>query len=222
MIRALIVEDHGIVREGLILILQQTDDIVVVGAAGDGATAKRLFERLLAENTVDIVITDLGLPDINGLEIVRHVKAQAPQVRTLILSMLSGDEQIRGMLEAGADGYILKQSAGQDLAQAIRTVMGGDTALSPLVARRMVQQVRRGRERDRHADMLSNREQQVLHLLADGSTSKEAARVLGLRTKTVENHRARILEKLRVSNTAAAIGLAYQEGLLVAGHPDTA
>lgn len=222
MIRALIVDDHGIVREGLELILRQTDDIIVVGTAPDGANAIRLFERLLAENAVDIVITDLGLPDIDGLDIVRHIKGRAPQIRTLILSMLSGDEQIRGMLAAGVDGYLLKQAAGQELAQAIRTVMGGDTALSPVVARRMMRQARRGSERDRHADMLSNREQEVLRLLADGSTSKEAARVLGLRTKTVENHRARILEKLQVTNTAAAIGMAYQEGILIPGHPDTA
>lgn len=212
-IRVLLVEDHEIVRDGLKLILQRSDDIVVVGEAADGTSAVRAFERLADAETLDMVITDLGLPDMDGLEVVRRIKARNPEVRVLILSMFDDEDHITGMLEVGADGYVLKQSVGQDLAQAIRTVMSGEIFLSPVIARRMVQQVRRGRERERHTDLLTNREREVLGMLAEGSTSKEVARVLGLRTKTVENHRARILEKMGVSNTAAAIGMAYQEGL---------
>ena len=120
----------------------------------------------------------------------------------------------RGMLDAGADGYLLKQSAAQELPESIRVVARGETALSPAVARLLLRQVRRGRERERNRDTLTERERQVLGELAAGRTSKEIARTLGVAAKTVDNHRARILHKLGATNTAAAVQLAYREGLL--------
>lgn len=215
-IRVLLVEDYGTIREGLRLLLQGAGGIDVVGVADDGEGGLRLFKRLVAGEGVDVVVTDLGLPDIDGLEVARRIKADHPQMRVLLLSIFADDAHIQGMLEVGADGYVLKQITGQELAQAIRTVAGGEMALSPLIARRMAMQVQRNRERNRHADQLSAREREVLGQLAIGATSKEVARQLGLSKKTVENHRARILEKLSVSNTAA-VGLAYQEGLLQDG-----
>ena len=211
-IRVILIEDHAMVREGLKLILQQAPDIAVLGEAGDGAGGLRLLQRLAAEGGVDVLVTDLGLPDLSGLEVTRRAKALLPGLRVLLVTMYTGEEHIRGMLDAGADGYLLKQSAAQDLPEAIRVVARGETALSPTVARLLLRQVRRGRER--RADLLSGRERQVLGELAEGQTSKEIARRLGLSPKTVENHRARILEKLGVANTAAAIGLAFQQGLV--------
>jgi DNA-binding NarL/FixJ family response regulator len=213
-IRVILVEDHAMVREGLKLILQQAPDIAVLGEAGDGAGGLQLLQRLAAEGGVDVLVTDLGLPDLGGLEVTRRAKALLPGLRVLLVTMYTGEEHIRGMLDAGADGYLLKQSAAQELPAAIRVVARGETALSPSVARLLLKQVQRGRERERHGDNLTERERQVLGALAEGRTSKEIAARLVLSTKTVENHRARILEKLQVANTAAAIGLAYQQGLV--------
>jgi DNA-binding NarL/FixJ family response regulator len=211
-IRVVLIEDHGIVREGLKLILQQAPDIAVLGEAGDGAGGLRLLQRLAAEGGVDVLVTDLGLPDLGGLEVARRAKALLPGLRVLLVTMYTGEEHIRGMLDAGADGYLLKQAAAQELPAAIRVVARGETALSPAVARRLLTQGRRGRER--HGDPLTERERQVLAELAAGRTSKEIARRLGLAAKTVDNHRARLLRKLGVATTGAAIAKAYREGLL--------
>ncbi len=218
-IRVILVEDHGIVRAGLKLILHHEPDIDVVGDAAEGREGVNLFARYSLDDAmggpVDVVVTDLGLPDIGGLEVVRRVKELRPAVRVLILTMYADDEHIRGMLESGADGYLLKSAASHELAAAIRTVARGEVAISPVVARRLMSQFQRRREQERYATILTERERQVLNLLAEGATSKELAQQLGLSTKTVENHRSRILEKLGVANTAAAINLAAQHGLLV-------
>ena len=213
-IRVLLIEDHGIVREGVKLILDGAPNIEVVGEAVEGDQGVRLFERLAATDGVDVVVTDLGLPGISGLEVTRRIKALRPQARVLLLTMHADDEHIRGMLEQGADGYLLKQAAGQELVEAITVVARGETFLSPMVARRLMTQVQRGRERERYSALLTERERELLALLAEGATSKEIAQRLGLSVKTVENHRANILDKLGVANTAAAIGLAYQQGLI--------
>ena len=213
-IRVLLIEDHGIVREGVKLILQGAPNIEIVGEAVAGDQGVRLFERLVATDGVDVVVTDLGLPDISGLEVTRRIKALRPQTRVLLLTMHADDEHIRGMLEQGADGYLLKQAAGQELVEAITVVARGETFLSPMVARRLMTHAQRGRERERYSALLTEREREILALLAEGATSKEIAQRLRLSTKTVENHRANILDKLGVANTAAAIGLAYQQGLI--------
>ena len=215
-IRVLLIEDHAIVRDGLRLILQGAPDLAVVGDAPDGERGLHLLERLGDAGGVAVVVTDLDLPGISGLEVLRRIKARRPAARVLLLTMHADDEHIRGMLELGADGYLLKQAAGHELAQAIRAVARGETFLSPAVARRVLTQVRRGQERGPDPGALSERERQVLSLLAAGATSKEIAGRLGLTPKTVDNHRARILGKLGVTNTAAAVALGYQQGLIAA------
>lgn len=220
MIRILLIEDHGIVREGLRLLMQQTDDIVVAGEASTGRGGIQVLQRLMSDpaTAIDVLVTDLGLPDISGLEVTRQAKELFPQVRVLLLTMYDDmyddDEHIRGMLETSADGYLLKQSAGKELAEAIRVIASGETVLSPSIARRLMTDLRRKNAKNNPSNDLSEREQQVLMLLAEGATSKLAARTLGLSPKTIENHRARILEKLGVVNTAAAITLAFQQGLI--------
>ena len=218
-IRLLLVEDHQLVREAVRLLLELEPDLAVVGEAADGEAGLRLFARLAAEGRVDVVVTDLGLPGIDGLALTRGVKALAPAVPVMLLTMHAEDEYLRGMAEVGADGYVLKQAIGAELCAAIRAVMRGEPGLSPAVAGRLVRALRRGGEQGRRAEALSAREREVLGLLAAGLTSKEVAGRLGLTTKTVENHRASILAKLAAANTAAAIGLAHREGLLDhAGH----
>ena len=213
-IRVLLVEDHHLVREGLTLLLEREPDLTVAGEAADGEAGLRRFARLAAEGQVDVVVTDVGLPGLDGLELTRRVKARAPGTPVVLLTMHDEDEYLRGMLAAGADGYVLKQAAGQHLCAAIRAVMRGEPGLAPALAGRLLRLLRRGEPRGRASDALSGRERQVLGLLAAGATSKEVARRLGLSVKTVDNYRARILDKLDVVNTAAAIGLAHRDGLL--------
>ncbi len=214
MIRVLLIDDHAIFRQGVRLILQETPDIVVVGEATTGAEGVACCVAL--GESVDVVVTDLALPDIDGLEVLRQVKALGITVRVILLTMYSDDEHIRGMVQAGADGYVLKQVAVEKLIEAIRMVHRGETALSPLIARRLMAQMQRDRgpDRGRSADQLSARERQILRLLATGLTSKEIARDLDLSVNTIDNHRSRILSKLGVSNTTAAIRLASRQGVI--------
>ena len=212
--RVLLIEDHHLVREGVKLLLTREPGMVVAGEAADGEAGLRLVARLVAAGAVDVVVTDVGLPGIDGLELTRRVKALAPGLPVVLLTMHDEDEYLRGMAAAGADGYVLKQHTGQDLCAAIRAVMRGEPGLSSAVAGRLLRLLRQGEPRGRATDRLSAREREMLGLLAAGLTSKEAAGRLGLSVKTVENHRARILEKLGVANTVAAIGLAHRDGLL--------
>ena len=214
-IRLLLIEDHTIVREGLKLLFAQLPGMRLIGDAANGEDGVRLFERLLRQGQlIDVVVSDLGLPDISGIEVTRRIKAARPETRVLILSMYADQEHIAGILESGVDGYLLKQSSPAELADAVQAVARGDMALSPAIARRLVTQMQRQLQREQLVQALTEREQQVLALLAQGGTSKQIARDLGLSIKTVENHRARILEKLGAANTAEAIGRAYQYGLI--------
>jgi DNA-binding NarL/FixJ family response regulator len=213
-IRVLLIEDHRLVREGLRLLLEREPGLAVAGEAADGEAGLRLLARLAAEGAVDVLVTDIGLPGVDGLEVARRAKALAPDTPVVLLTMHDGDAYLRGMVEVGADGYVLKQTTAQDLCAAIRAVRRGEPGLAPAVAGRLLALLRAGEGRGRTIDALSGREREVLGLLAGGLASKEVARRLGLSTKTVENHRARMLEKLGATNTAAAIGLAHQQGLL--------
>lgn len=215
-IRVLLIDDHAIFRQGVRLILQETPDIAVVGEAATGEEGLALYNAL--GQAIDVVVTDLILPDFDGLEVLRRVKARRADARVVLLTMYSDDEHIRGMVEAGADGYVLKQVAVKELIEAIRLVHRGETALTPLVAQRLMTQVQRERAHgpSRSVEQLSARERQILRLLATGLTSKEIARELRLSANTIDNHRSRILDKLGVSNTAAAIRLAARQGVIPA------
>lgn len=214
-INAILVEDHTIVREGLKLIIGQVSDIRLLGDAATGSEGLALFTRLVnSGQQVNIVISDLGLPDISGIEVAGRIKDLRPETAVLILSMYADPEHISSILEAGIDGYLLKQSTPSELVSGIRAVAHGGMALSPVIARRLVNHVQRQKDDEASRQSLTERELQVLTLLAHGSTSKEIALDLALSVKTVENHRARILEKLDAVNTAAAIGRAYELGLM--------
>ena len=213
-IRVLLIDDHEIVREGLRLLLRETPDLAAVGTAADGASGIDLGLRLASRGEVDVIVVDLGLPDCSGLEVVRRIKAQHPEVRVLVLSMYTDEEHIRGVLASGADGYLLKQGAVADVPGGIRAVARGEMALSPLVARRFMTRLHREETGKRAAQLLTAREREVLRLLATGATTREIARRYGSQPKTVENHRCRLLAKLGVNNTASAISLGYQRGLI--------
>lgn len=210
-IRILLIEDHDIFRQGVRLILEAQPDITVVGEARNGEQG---LAYLTEVGDVDVIITDLVLPDISGLEIVRRVKAMNDHIRIILLTLHADDEHIRGMIEAGADGYVMKQVAVEELIGAIHTVVRGETALTPLVARRLMNQLHNDREHDQRIGTLSARERQILALLAQGLTSKEIAQRISISANTVDNHRARLLSKLNVNNTASAINLAIRQGLI--------
>ena len=193
------------------MILDAQAEITVVGEARNGIEG---LARLAEVGNVDVIITDLVLPDISGLEIVRRVKAMVDHVHIIILTLYADDEHIRGMIEAGADGYVMKQVAVEELIGAIHTVARGETALTPLVARRMMNQLQSERGHEQRIGTLSTRERQILILLAQGRTSKEIAQQINISVNTVDNHRARLLSKLGVSNTASAISLAVRQGLI--------
>jgi DNA-binding NarL/FixJ family response regulator len=213
-IRVVLIEDHGVVRDGLRLILEQLEDIELVDVAADGRQGVRLVERL-GPGEVDVLVTDIGLPGLDGMEVTRRVKLFSPSTHVLALTMHADDEHIRGLMDVGADGYLLKHAASEELADAIRAVARGETVFSPAVARRLATQVQRERQQQRLSTLLTLREREVLSLLAQGATSKDVARRLSMSAKTVENHRARILTKLGVANTPAAIKLAVQQHLLI-------
>lgn len=210
-IRVLLIEDHDIFRQGVKLILEAQPEITVVGEARNGEQG---LAQLTELGDVDVIITDLVLPDISGMEIVRRVKALTDRVQIIILTLHADDEHIRGMIEAGADGYVMKQVAVEELIGAIHTVVRGETALTPLVARRLMNQLQSDREHQQRVGTLSARERQILTLLAQGLTSKEIAQQISISANTVDNHRARLLSKLGVSNTVSAISLAVRQGLI--------
>jgi DNA-binding NarL/FixJ family response regulator len=207
-VRVLLVDDHPVLRAGLRLVLTAGDGVEVVGEAETGREAIRLAADLVP----DVAVVDLGLPDISGLDVTRAIRASLPSIRILIVTMHDEEEYVLGVLEAGADGYLLKQSAGDDLRNAVLRIHAGERVLHPKALQALI--ARATNRAVTPTETLSDRECEVLQLLADGGTSKEIAAALGLRPKTVENHRARILDKLGASNSAAAVRAAVARGLI--------
>lgn len=214
-IRIILVDDHQILRDGVLSFLARESEIEVVAVAADGREAVRKAQ----EFTPDVVVMDILMPELSGMEATRQILAHDPQVRVLALSMHSAAHVITEMLEAGAKGYVLKSSALEDLPAAIRTVAAGHTYLSPPVADTVVRAyldlLSEHPERDK--DNLSAREREVLQLIAEGVPTREIAAKLHVSTKTVEAHRSRIKAKLGIDNLpgltkyAIAAGMTSQE-----------
>jgi DNA-binding NarL/FixJ family response regulator len=212
-LRLLLGDDHTLVRQGLRKILEEKPDWEVVAEAGDGREAVR---QALALHP-DVAILDVGMPQLNGIEATRQIVRRAPETRVLILSMHSADAYVARALQAGAKGYLLKDSAGKDLIRAVATVATGKSFFSPAVAKLMLDDyVRRVAETavvDKY-DSLSEREREVFQLVAEGRSNKEVAELLAISLATVETHRARILEKLDVHNTAELVLYAVRRGVI--------
>lgn len=210
-IRVLLVDDHTLIRQGVIALLQGEADIKIIGQAADGQQAVHLARELQP----DIVVMDCQLPPgLSGLQATQIITRNQPHVRVLALTMHNDSDYVFGMLKAGARGYILKQSAVEELAAAIRAVSEGQSALHPSVARLVVEQVNRQEFVDRPENALTDRERDILRYMAQGQTSKEIGQELGLSGKTVDNYRAHILGKLGARNKVEAITIALQRGLV--------
>jgi DNA-binding NarL/FixJ family response regulator len=207
--RILLAEDEQIVRQGVRALLEG-EGFEVVGEASDGREAIRVAERLKP----DIAIVDLAMPNMNGASAARELARVAPGIRTVVLTAHRGEEQVLAALEAGIKGYVLKTEAMADLVRALREVARGHTYLSPGISETVVDAWLR--RRDRPTDPLTPREREVLQLIAEGRTTKEVARILGMSVKTAEFHRARLMEKLDIHETASLVRYAIRKGIVQA------
>ncbi|MDM7914871.1 MAG: response regulator transcription factor, partial [Candidatus Eisenbacteria bacterium] len=210
--RILIVDDHRITREGLRALLEKQAGFAVIGEADDGREAVEAVERLHP----DIVIMDVTMPNLNGIEATRRILAVAPQARVIALSMHSDQRFVRQMFDSGASAYVLKDGAFDELAQAIRAVQSGDAYISARIASVIIRDFVRGtppRGPAVSAQALSAREREVLQLIAEGKSTREIAALLSVGVKTVETHRRQIMIKLQMSSVADLTKYAIREGL---------
>jgi NarL family two-component system response regulator LiaR len=209
-IRLLVTDDHAIVRKGIMALLATEPTIEVVGEAGNGREAVAQARRLVP----DVVLMDMVMPGIHGPEAIRTILADQPQIRILVLTSFAGDDQIFPAIQAGAAGYLLKDSGPEQLVQAIHQVFRGESSLHPGVARRLVQEFSRsGRLGDAGSPALTEREQEVLQLVAQGATNRDIAERLSISEATVRAHVRSILRKLHLSNRTEAALYALREGL---------
>lgn len=210
-IRILIADDHTLVRESLVGLLQAEGDVQVVAQAADGIET---IEKALAARP-DVVVADLSMPRLGGIEVVRRLREALPDTRVLVLTMHQEDEYVLQAVRAGASGYLVKDSAASELLAAVRNLHAGRGHFGPQAARTLAQQLQHPeRAFDDPYGRLTAREREVFHLIAEGHTTKEIARQLGISVKTAENHRARVLDKAGVRNTAELVRYALRKGLL--------
>ena len=207
-IRILLADDHAVVRHGFKMILGEQPDMEIVGEAGNGREAVELAGRLKP----DVVVMDVAMPELNGIEATRRMGEAAPHARVLALSMHKDSVYVRETLRAGARGYLLKDSASADLLMAVRAIASGEGYLSPAVSNAVLDDYRR--HVTKPIDLLSSREREVLQMLAEGKTNKEIAGVLNLSVYTVDAHRGRIMEKLNLHSINELVRFAVRNGMI--------
>jgi DNA-binding NarL/FixJ family response regulator len=209
-IRVLIADDHAILREGVRALLAATDDIDVVGQAADGREAIEACRKL----DPDVVLMDIAMPGLGGLEAAIEIRNAGLRSRILILSQYEDREYVRRLLKAGVAGYVLKKSAGSELVGAIRAVHRGGLVLDPEVARAAMEPVDPKRGGGDPYEALTDREKQVFRLVAEGKSNKEVADVLGISVKTAMSHREHVMEKLDLHNRTELVRLALKLGVI--------
>jgi DNA-binding NarL/FixJ family response regulator len=212
-IRILLADDHGLVRKGLRLLIESQEGMDVVGEASDGREALKLADELKPE----IAILDIAMPNLNGIDAAAQLAKRGDKVRVIILSMHSDESYVVRALDAGARGYLLKDSAEEDLVQAIRTVAQGRPYFSPAISATLLEDyIRTLHQRgltDTY-DLLTDREKEVLQLLAEGKSNKEVAALLNLSPYTVETHRTNLMQKLNLHNTAEIVLYAVRKKII--------
>jgi len=211
-IRVLLAEDHTIVRKGLRALLESEADIEVIGEAENGREAVAKVQQLLP----DVVLMDITMPALNGLEATRQIKKRFPGVKVLILTMHADEEYVFQILRAGASGYVVKKAAPTELVLAIEAIYRGDSFLSPSISRKVIEEYIRQAEgvAKNSYDKLTNREREVLQLIAEGHSTPEIAELLHISPKTVRAHRAHLMDKLNIHSTAGLTRYAIRKGVI--------
>ncbi len=211
MTTILLADDHQLVRQGLRALLAAEPDYTVVGEAANGLEVAPLVEELQP----DVLIIDLMMPGLNGLEVTRRISQRAPETRIIILSMHADEEYVRQALHRGAAGYLLKDAGTAELELAVKAVARGETYLSPAVSKQVVADyVRRSNGEPNVLERLTPRQREVLRFISEGTTTQQIARQLNLSTKTVETHRAQLMERLGIHDVAGLVRFAIRMGLV--------
>jgi two-component system, NarL family, response regulator NreC len=210
-ITLVIADDHRLVRESLVAVLNASGECRVVGEAGDGSAA---IQQVLALQP-RVAVVDISMPGLSGIEVVRRLSREAPATRCLVLTMHEEEEYLLQVVRAGAAGYLVKDSPAAELLHAVRAIAAGRAHFGPEAARILAEQVQRPERAtaDPYGD-LTNREREVFHLIVEGRTTKEIARRLGISVKTAENHRSRVMAKLGARNSAEIVRYAARKGLI--------
>jgi DNA-binding NarL/FixJ family response regulator len=213
MTRVLLADDHAVVRKGLRFILEQEPDLQVSGEAADGREAVRLAREL----SPDVVVMDIAMPQLNGIDATSQIVKQNPRTNVLILSMHNDETYLLRALEAGARGFLLKDTAEEDLVRAVRVAAQGKPFFSPAIAQALLEDYMRNLQQRNQQDsysLLTDREKEVLQLLAEGRSNKDVAQLLNLSVYTVETHRTRIMQKLNLHNTAELVLYAVRKKII--------
>lgn len=214
LITILLADDHTVVRQGMIKLLEGEENLKVIGEAKDGREAVTKVEQLKP----DVVLMDISMPLLNGIEATRQIKRISPQTKVIILSMHSHDRFIGELLTLGASGYLVKDSTGADIIKAINAAMKGDTYLSPSISRMVIEnyvslkKVKSSREE--LYSKLSNREREVFQMIAEGRSTKEISQILFVSISTVKTHRSHIMDKLQLGNLSQLIQFAIELGIV--------
>ena len=211
-IKVVVADDHTILRQGIKALLDNQEEIEVVGEAKDGREAIKAIEELLP----DVILMDIAMPGLNGLEATRRIKKKFPKTKVVVLTMHTNEEYIFQILNAGADGYLVKETAFQDLISAINSVHRGEAFMSPSISKKvMTDYIQRAQGEERVGfDTLTTREREILQLVAEGNSNKKIAEVLFISPKTVETHRAHIMDKLNIHDRAGLIKYAIRKGMI--------
>jgi two-component system nitrate/nitrite response regulator NarL len=209
-IKVLLVDDHPVVRRGLASCLAQHEHLAIAGEAGDGHEAVAKAKELLP----DVVLLDIDMPGMSGLAVSEVLRKELPRVKVLVLSMYQRAEYLHRILQSGAQGYVLKEAAPEELVKAIETVNAGDAYFSPEIARLALNRLVHGNGKEADLAMLTNREQEVLVLIAKGLSNKEIACSLDVGVRTVETHRERAMRKLDIHSVAGLTRFAIAKGLI--------
>jgi len=211
MTTIVVADDHKIVREGLVKLLEGRSDFTVIGEASDGEEAV----QMVLEKEPDVVIMDIWMPRLSGIDATRRIGKRGSQTKILVLSMHESRTYVEEVLRAGASGYIVKNSASSDLLQAIDAIQSGASYLSPAITQQVVDAIARpGDSSPSGVAMLTDREREVLQLIAEGLSSKEIASMLGVSLKTVDSHRSNLMEKLDIHKVSGLVRFAIRAGLV--------
>lgn len=208
-IRIVLVDDHQLVRVGMRTLLSALTGITVVGDSGDGRSA---LESIAALHP-NIILMDISMPELNGLEATARIAKEFPLSRVIILSMHANEEYVLQALRAGAAGYLVKNAAPEELELAVRAVARGETYLSPTISRHVVEELLGGKHSANPIDALTPRQREILQLVAEGKTTKQIAAALSVSIKTVESHRAQLMERLDIRDVAGLVRFAIRHGV---------